>query len=645
MTETLRLFLIEDRDEHALLIQRSLERSGHQVERCRTGADALIVLAHKPFDLVILDQNLEDMTGVDLLQRLSGEGVLIPVLMVTGYGDEKLAARVLRAGALDYIVKDVGLNFLLDLPKRVVESVTRHRLEHLNGLLIQALESARDGILITDLNGTILTVNQALVELTGYGRSDLVGQNPRLLKSPTQAPEVFADMWRTILARKSWMGEISNRRQDGSLFPTSITISPIVDAQHRLTHFVGILRDITAQKALERQLLQAQKMQSVGTLAGGVAHEFNNLLAGINGYASLGLREADLNPTLREFLTQIVTLSERAAGLTKQLLAFARKPALTRQRTQVADLLRSTAELVTRTLHQEVTLDIEPGPEPALVEADANQLQHSLINLALNARDALRERSEGQVAENGPELVFRLRRVVLTAERVGFPQKVPPGDYLVVEVEDRGSGMSAEVLSQAVDPFFTTKEVGKGTGLGLPMVFGIVQGHQGFLTIDTAVGQGTCVRLYLPRLIEVPGVRVRVGWSGSQDLEPEASPGRSILVIDDEPAVLDVVRRFLQIAGHRVTTVTSGQEGTDLLAVGHPIDLVILDVRMPREDTRSTFEKIRQLRPGVPVLLCTGLSQADPAPELLRCPNVEIIRKPFRMNELWYAVRQALGDD
>jgi PAS domain S-box-containing protein len=358
MTEMLRLFLIEDQDEHSLLIRRSLERSGHHVECCRTGADALIVLTHKPFDLVILDQRLEDITGVELLRRLGSEGVVVPVLMVTAYGDEKLAAQVLLAGALDYIAKDPGLIFLTELPKRVVESVTRHRLEHLNGLLIQALESARDGIMITDLNGTMLKVNQALVELTGYSRAELVGQNPRLFKSTVQAPEAFADMWRTILARKSWIGEIINRRKDGSTFPTSITMSPIVDAQHRLTHFVGILRDITTQKALERQLLQAQKMQSVGTLAGGVAHEFNNLLAGINGYASLGLREPDLSPTLREFLTNVVTLSERAAGLTRQLLAFARKPALTRQPTQLADLVRSTAELVTRTLHQEVTLEI-----------------------------------------------------------------------------------------------------------------------------------------------------------------------------------------------------------------------------------------------------------------------------------------------
>ncbi len=167
------------------------------------------------------------------------------------------------------------------------------------------------------------------------------------------------------LARRSWQGELTNRRKDGSLFQVSLTVSPIVDAQGRMTHFVGIQRDITEHKQLERALLQAQKMQSVGTLAGGVAHEFNNLLAGINGYAALGLREPDAGSTLRDFLQRIVSLSERAAGLTRQLLAFARKPALSRQRTAMVDLLRNTAELVGRTLYQEVVVDV-PADERAV---------------------------------------------------------------------------------------------------------------------------------------------------------------------------------------------------------------------------------------------------------------------------------------
>jgi CheY-like chemotaxis protein len=220
---------------------------------------------------------------------------------------------------------------------------------------------------------------------------------------------------------------------------------------------------------------------------------------------------------------------------------------------------------------------------------------------------------------------------------------VPPGDYVVLEVQDQGTGMTPEVLNQALDPFFTTKEVGQGTGLGLPMVFGIVQGHQGFLTIDTARGVGTRIGLYLPRLADAPDGDRTPLYRDAEVLEPEPTAGRAILVIDDEEAVLDVVCRFLQIAGHRVTCASSGQQALEQLTNGRQADLIILDLMMPREDAATTFDRLRQRRPGVPVLLCTGLPEADPAPELLRRPGVGLIRKPFRMNELWYAVKQALA--
>ena len=646
MSDALRLFLIEDDPDMALLIRKSLERVHHQVTSCRTGDDALIVLGHTAFDLVILDNFLPDMSGLDLLRTLAREGVTVPVLIITGLGDEHLAASVLRAGALDYVIKDSGLRFLSDLPKRVAESVKRHRLEQMNRLLIQALESARDGVLITDLQGVILNVNQALEQMTGYSRQELLGQTPRLFKSGTHPAEFYAGLWRTIQARDSWQGEMNNRRKDGGPFQASLTISPIVDPHGRMTHFVGIYRDVTEHKKLERQLLQAQKMQSVGTLAGGVAHEFNNLLAGINGYASLALREDDAGPTVREFLRNVVDLSERAAALTRQLLAFARKPALSRQPASIPDLVRGTAELVTRTLYQEVGVEIEAdSPDaPLVVEADANQLQQALVNLALNARDAVAARGSADPAPpNAPTVLFRLRPMKMAQGRAGFPQSVPPGDYVLLQVDDKGAGMTPDVLTQSLDPFFTTKEVGQGTGLGLPMVFGIVQAHQGWLTIDSTPGQGTCVNIYLPRLVSGSGPDRRPALPrDSEAAQPEAAPSRSILVIDDEEAVLDVVRRFLQIAGHQVAVATNGQAALELLANGRPVDLIILDVMMPREDVAATFQRLRQRRPGIPVLLCTGLADASPAPELLLNTAVGLIRKPFRMNELWYAVRQAL---
>ncbi len=634
MSEQLRLFLVDDSDI-ANHLRQVLEKDGQQVTICHTGTDALIVLGHGPFDLVLLEQRLPDMTGLELLHTLGKEGIGTPVLMVTADGDQQLAAQVLHAGALDYLVKDPAGNFLAELPQRVRAAVTRHRLQQTDRLLLAALEATRDGIMITDLQGTILEVNPALARMFGYQRRELLGQNPRLFKSGRHGEKIYEEMWNAILARSSWQGEIVNRRQDGTLLDTWVTLSPIVDGRGQLTHFVGIYRDISQRKQMEQQLVQAQKMQSVGTLAGGIAHEFNNLLTGIQGYATLTQREEGLSAAARQFLGFIVELSERAARLTRQLLAFARQPALSRQPTPLENVLRASAELVHDTLGVAVQLEIQPcgadGPLSAL--ADAQQLQQVLVNLALNARDAL----------TGPAPIrLRLRRQVLAGELPAFPENVPPGDYVLLEVEDRGRGMTPEVLAQALDPFFTTRDVGQGTGLGLPAAYGIMQGHQGFLTLRSQPQEGTCVGLYLPRLAAAPTEPEVPAFAKGQILEPEPFPGRNILVVDDETAVLDVVRRFLEIAGHTVTCATSGRQALELLSDGRPVDLVILDLMIPREEGQENFHRLRQRLPGLPILLCTGLLQGESALKLLSHQAVHLLRKPFRMNELWYAVNITL---
>jgi two-component system, cell cycle sensor histidine kinase and response regulator CckA len=635
MNEPFRLFVVDDNEEVAFLMRLHLERAGHDVTICRTAADALIVLAQDPYHLVLLDDHLPDMRGVKLLQRLAGDGIQAPVLLTTAYGDEKAATQALLAGAIDYLVKDSALTFLTELPKRVEEAVTRRRLQDANQRLVAALESARDGICIADLVGTMLHVNTALVTMTGYDRHELIGRHPHLVKTDSPDRESNGELWHTILARKSWQGELLKRRKDGKLVDISLTVSPILDGRGQQTHFVGIFRDISERKQLERQLLHAQKMQSVGTLAGGVAHEFNNLLAGIQGYAALGLREAGTSPELKQFLQFIVELSDRAANLTRQLLAFARKPALTRYPTNLPSLLNATAELVRHSMNVEVIVEtpaVADGDQPLRALADANQLQQVLINLALNARDAL----------SRPEPIrFRLEHVILRDKLAANPEDVLPGDYAVLEVRDAGKGMTAEVREHAFDPFFTTKEVGKGTGLGLPVAFGILHGHQGHLTLDSDVDRGTAVRLYLPRLVESPAT-ASPSTSDTTALQPEQAPSRDILVVDDEAAVLDVVRRYLEIAGHRVTCVTTGAEAMRLLDSGQHFDLVVLDLMIPQEDGTTTFKQFRTRWPHLPILVCTGLLQTDAAAPSLGGEQVHLLRKPFRMNELWLAVNQAL---
>ncbi|MGF1578493.1 MAG: response regulator [Gemmataceae bacterium] len=698
-TTPLRLFLVEDDDNISLLIRKHLERAGHEVTTCRTAADALIVLNQQEFDLILLDHNLPDMSGLTLLHTLKEEGLTMPVLLVTGYGDEHLATKAMQAGALDYVAKDLGLNFLEDLPKRVSGSVQRHQLQTTNRLLIEALESTRDGVMITDLHGTILHLNHALEEMMGYDRCEVLGKTPRVFHSGMHPPEFYSQMWRTVMSRRSWQGEFINRRKDGTLLDASITISPILDARGQMTHFVGIYRDIGERKQLERQLLQAQKMQSVGTLAGGVAHEFNNLLAGIQGYAALGVREAGISEETREFMNHIIGLTDRAANLTRQLLAFARKPALTRNPVRIDKLLQSTVDLVSHTLHADVELHLPPRSskeEPLRALADANQLQQVLINLALNARDAIATRKALEETANsehgtgnreqrtrervgaasdhdmlGPNrqehtdpvslflnlssltplsyssqanatIRFSLQHRLLSGEMPGFPEHVPAGNYVVIEVQDNGVGMSTEILTQAFDPFYTTKGVGLGTGLGLPVAFGIVRAHQGFLIVETSPGVGTCVTVFLPRL--VTEMDHPQAFEQAEVLEPEKVVQRRILVIDDEAAVLDVVRRFLEIAGHQVLWVTSGKEACALLQEDTPVDLAILDLMIPREDGVENLRHIQRIRPNLPILLCTGLLQTETLENSPTGKAVRILRKPFRMNELWYAVNQALED-
>ena len=640
MSESLRLFLVEDNDDLAFVTRLCLERAGHQVTVCRSGADALIVLGHSSFDLVVLDYFLQDMKGSELLARLQQDDINTPVLMITGHGDEQLAAQVLREGALDYVVRNESNAALTELPKRVREAVIRHRLQQTNNLLSAALESARDGVMITDLQGTVMHVNSALERMFGYNRAELLGKDAaELFRSSHQPARFTEEMWKTLHDRRSWQGELVNQRKDGTLQDSSLTISPIFDGRGQMTHFVGIYRDITERKQMQRQLVQAQKMHSVGTLAGGVAHEFNNLLAGIQGYATLALREQSLSGSVREFLDFIVQLSDRAANLTRQLLAFARKPSLTRSPTNLMKLLENTRDLVQRSLNIEIILETEAPPtvpggnggDEWTALADANQLQQVLVNLSMNARDAI-------VKPQPAAVIYRLRHVIFLGEFPAFPQNVPPGDYLVVEVQDRGTGMTSEVMSQALDPFFTTKEVGQGTGLGLPVAFGIMTGHQGFLTITSETGQGSTIGLYLPRLVQhVPDPAA----ANVTVLEPEASLQKTILVVDDEEAVQDVIRRFLQIAGHRVVCAASGHQALECLSQ-QPVDLVVLDWMIPREDGRANFQAIRRACPEAPILVCTGLVHTDQASELLSEGAVDLLRKPFRMNELWYAVNNAV---
>ena len=359
-----------------------------------------------------------------------------------------------------------------------------------------ALDAAANGIVITDRAGTIVWTNRGFTALTGYSAEEAVGRNPgALLKSGCHDREFYADLWRTVLAGHVWHGDMTNRRKDGSLYPERQTITPLKSADGTITHFIAIKEDLTEQKRLEAQFLQSQKMEVVGRLAGGIAHDFNNLLTVINMTADLVASELSPDDPLRQDATQIIDAGKRAAALTRQLLAFSRKQVLQPDLLDVGHLARGMQNMLQRLIGVEIVLGVTAGEDLGLVRADAGQIEQVIMNLAVNARDAM---------PDGGHLSISAHDVVL-ADSDAVPD-LPSAAYVVLSVTDTGTGMDAETRSHLFEPFFSTKQPGSGTGLGLSTVYGIVKQSGGGITVDSTPGVGTTFRVYLPRIADIPAV-------------------------------------------------------------------------------------------------------------------------------------------
>ena len=623
--QSLRVFLLLPEGDIHLSVTGALKSPEFEQVWCRSASDALIVLGHSTFDLLISSVVLPEMSGLDFIASLDAEGIDLPSVMLLGPDDMRLLRH--PSGRVRDIVP-LSEDFAARLPDRAREAIAKHRLEQANRVYVAALESARDGIMITDLQGVVLHVNRALEMLTGFSREELMGRPSQVLCSIEQNAELCARMWLAVKQRTSWQGELIDLRKDGSRIDVSLTVSPILDSRGRLTHCVAIERASAPRRMIDSQFLQAQKVQSLGTLAGGVAHEFNNILTGIMGYAGLALSHGEEKQSRDEFLEAVLSLAQRAAVLTKQMLAYARRSPVNRRPLSVADLCRGTVELVERTLHQTVAVEGIDDDGALRIDADVSQIEQVLLNLILNARDAM---------EPGGIVTIAARCENLTTSMAGFPENVPPGDYVHLEVRDRGHGMSPEIMSRAFDPFFTTRPVGKGTGMGLSVAMAIVRDHLGFLTIESTLGSGTVVGVFLPRLLE----------HGEEDtpedpsIEPEPVRPARILVHDDEAAVLDVVRRYLEAAGHQVLGARDETEALELARGSDSIDMAIVDNVPSSLETGGLIGQILELRPQLPLLICTGQPLEDSV--IQPGSRQRVLRKPFRMNELGFAVQELLS--
>jgi len=508
-----------------------------------------------------------------------------------------------------------------DITERKATEAERNR-------LAMAMEQTIEAVLITGTNGIIQYVNPAFEQLSGYSREEVLGQNIAILKSENHNKEFYQKLLSEVSQGKAWSGRIVNKKKDGSLYHAEAVISSIRDEKGHIVNYVAVSRDVSREIELEEQFRQAQKMESVGRLAGGIAHDFNNLLTSILGFSRLILDSLSEKDPIQTDVKEIIRAGERAAKLTRQLLAFGRKQIMQVCPLDINDVVIEMDQLLRRTLGEDVELVTILGEKLGTVEADIGLLEQVLMNLAVNARDAM---------PKGGKLSITTKQTTLDEEFCQNRLGMNPGEYIILSVKDFGCGMDIEVLDHAFEPFFTTKGKGKGTGLGLATVYGIVKQFRGTIELDSKVDQGTTVKIYLPAVNKK-----------AQSLPPKTNTKalggeETILVVEDEDTIRNLTVRMLKSLGYNILEARHGGEA---LLIGErydkPIDLVLTDVVMPHIGGLEMIKRFQHIRDDFRVLYTSGFTEDRIIDPGNKNQNAPFLMKPYTRQALSRKIREVL---
>ena len=504
------------------------------------------------------------------------------------------------------------------------------QIEKERSLLAKAIDQASDLIMITDRRATIEYVNSTFEQVTGYASAQLVGQTPRLIFRQASNSERDESLHGALAESQPWHGRLPICRVDGTCIEAELAVSPVRDASGDVTHFVVLGRDITQQLALESKLQMAQKMEAVGHLAGGIAHDFNNLLTGVLGHASMLKMSVQRGGEIYEGLDIIEKAASHASELTQQLLGFARGGKLRDTPVDLHDTIHDVVSLLRRTIDKNIAITQRAQAKTAVILGDPGQIQQVILNLGINSRDAM---------PDGGELIFETEVVDISEDYCQYHNYARAGRYVMLSVTDSGHGIPKEIQGRVFEPFFTTKDQGKGSGMGLAMAYGIVKNHGGHINIYSEVGVGTCVKCYFPWA---------AGMNATRDSTTETSPVRGsghILVVDDEGVVRDIASRMLEGLGYHAVTASDGQEAIDYYRQhGDGIDLVIIDMIMPRMGGHECYRMLKQIDPHVRAILSTGYGLNGAAQAMLDDGVLQLIQKPYIMAQLAETVAHALGE-
>jgi len=536
----------------------------------------------------------------------------------------KLFLHVMKFPVLDPEGKIIG-------SQGVLLNITERKLaEEQMSLQLSALTAAANAIVITDRNGKIEWVNPSFTRVTGFSAGEAVGSYPSVQKSGQHPPGFYANLWATIVTGNVWHGEVINKRKDGRIYSEDMTITPVRGADGQIAHFVAIKQDVTEQRLLENHLRQVQKMEAIGQLAGGVAHDFNNILVVIQLHAGMLKTEPNLSLQQLESAGEIENAAQRAANLTRQLLLFSRKQALLLGDHDLNEVVTNITKMLQRILRENIQIHFKFSPKALLIHADAGMLDQVLMNLTVNACDAM---------PKGGRLIIETSATEFDEITAAQTAQGRPGAFACLSVTDTGCGIPLEILPRIFEPFFTTKEVGKGTGLGLATVFGIVQQHHGWINVYSEAGRGTTFRVYLPYLTQPADPKTNSG-----SLATICGGKETILLVEDERSVRASVQNVLLRLGYRVLEAPNGVEALQVWRQHRAeIRLLLTDLVMPGGMTgKELGEQLLQHDPQLKIVYISGYSAEIASKDFPLEEGVDFLTKPFEAGKLAQIVRKRL---
>ena len=641
--QPLQVLLVGNREEDFFLIREILERTrsllSAELDHARSIDEAKSKLQQRPYGLVLFEHETGDAEAVRLVSQFQHAGVSVPFLLLTEDADEKTVAEIVESGNWNCVAKPQ-----LDgatLVRSIRNTLALHSLqqdqqnaEELVRKLSRAVEQSADTVMITDRKGTIEYVNPAFEALTGHAREEARGKTPRILKSGEQDAETYQEMWKAILGGNVFRGIMVNRKKNGELYYVEESICPVRDADGQITHFISNGRDLTDRLRLEAQLLQAQKMDAVGRLAGGVAHDFNNLLTIITSYSELAMDVVPEGSDLESKIHEILLAARRAAELTRQLLAFSRKQPQALRVVELNPLIERIARTLPRLIGEDIEFTFRAGEKVGRVKVDALQIEQVLMNLAANGRDAMPQ---------GGHLSIETSNVILGEEYIhSKPAVIPPGTYALITVTDDGVGIPRETLPHIFEPFYTTKPAGKGTGLGLATVYGIIKQNKGFIWVYSERGSGSVFKIYLP-CADAATLTQETDVAKQESL---TRGSETLLLVEDEYAVRQAAAEFLRRQGYQVIEAKDGIEAL-AVAARHPakIDVIVSDVVMPNMSGGELAKALLRVRPDARFLFVSGYAGKTVLDHKVVDLETNFLQKPYTLRQLSAKIRAALTHD